>query len=643
MAMALTAMPGIVQGDTIEDLQVQIAALMAQINALNAQISALTGTTPTGIPSACVGITFTRNLSQGSTGADVKCLQAMLNMDPATQVAATGAGSPGAETTYFGPLTRGAVVKFQEKYRAEVLTPVGLTAGTGFVGPQTRAKLDAMMRDVPPPECTTDADCDEGYMCVNQKCVKKPVPDTCETDADCPAGYICEDEECVKEPAVTPEEGELMARWLPTPTGVNANWGESNVSVAAIELKARDSAIRVDRIDINFNAVPWQKISYLALFEGDNAIKGSPINKDTISEISFGTNYRLRLTGLGINVPKNGVKNITVKVNVPSIPRDPGTLTMTVGTDAIRGTDTANIYQYAGATGNRQFTVAATGLGARIETKINADTPKEGFVLIDSDVTTIHEVLRFDLSATRDHARVRVLTVNLDDDTNIQAVRLYDGANAIGSLEASTTVTFTNLEVDIAKDTTKTLNVKVEYADTSSPSNLVASVPAGGVIAVSHNEETPDYTGSATGHRIYFWEVVPELKLVSKSLSLIGDTTNTASGHITFSVTALGGEVFVSATSGHVAADSGAATTTDDFDTTGLTQTAAGSYRIAQGQSLTFTINGYLTNVGGTPGFKRFFLSLFTWDTVDGGTSNAWTNTNWMVEKVRTDSIHMAN
>lgn len=92
-------------------------------------------------PSIVDAAPFERPLKLGDHGTDVRALQVFLNSDSFTRIAESGPGSPGQETDYFGEKTRMAVVKLQERNRATVLTPNGLTRGTGYVGPSTLALL----------------------------------------------------------------------------------------------------------------------------------------------------------------------------------------------------------------------------------------------------------------------------------------------------------------------------------------------------------------------------------------------------------------------------------------------------------------------------------------------------------------------
>jgi peptidoglycan hydrolase-like protein with peptidoglycan-binding domain len=87
---------------------------------------------------------FISNLSLGSSGLQVFELQQVLNQNPATLIASVGPGSPGNETTYFGGLTEAAVIRFQEKYASQILTPAGLTQATGFVGLYSRNMLNEL-------------------------------------------------------------------------------------------------------------------------------------------------------------------------------------------------------------------------------------------------------------------------------------------------------------------------------------------------------------------------------------------------------------------------------------------------------------------------------------------------------------------
>jgi peptidoglycan hydrolase-like protein with peptidoglycan-binding domain len=84
---------------------------------------------------------FTRDLQSGMTGDDVLHLQRFLNAN-GFPVATSGPGSSGNETTYFGERTKSALIDLQNAHAQEILTPQGLTAGTGYFGASTRAYLN---------------------------------------------------------------------------------------------------------------------------------------------------------------------------------------------------------------------------------------------------------------------------------------------------------------------------------------------------------------------------------------------------------------------------------------------------------------------------------------------------------------------
>jgi peptidoglycan hydrolase-like protein with peptidoglycan-binding domain len=82
--------------------------LLALIALLQSQIRDILGG-GTGVIS---NATFTRDLTLNSEGEDVRALQRYLNTH-GYQVSLTGPGSSGFETSFFGPATQAALIKFQ--------------------------------------------------------------------------------------------------------------------------------------------------------------------------------------------------------------------------------------------------------------------------------------------------------------------------------------------------------------------------------------------------------------------------------------------------------------------------------------------------------------------------------------------------
>jgi hypothetical protein len=83
-----------------------------------------------------VNCNFTQDLYLGVTSPEVQCLQEYLN-SAGFKVAASGPGSSGNETDYFGTLTQAAVIKWQEAN--------GVSPAAGYFGPISRAAYEKIV------------------------------------------------------------------------------------------------------------------------------------------------------------------------------------------------------------------------------------------------------------------------------------------------------------------------------------------------------------------------------------------------------------------------------------------------------------------------------------------------------------------
>ena len=126
---------------TVNTLKQKIAEILAKIAQLKTQLQQLRAPTPNfgveaEIPS---DYRFNVNLKYGQMNENVKYLQLFLKSQGHEIY------PEGIVSGWFGPLTKKAVICFQEKYASDILAPWELSEGTGFIGKTTREKINEIL------------------------------------------------------------------------------------------------------------------------------------------------------------------------------------------------------------------------------------------------------------------------------------------------------------------------------------------------------------------------------------------------------------------------------------------------------------------------------------------------------------------
>ncbi|MFH0740175.1 MAG: peptidoglycan-binding domain-containing protein [bacterium] len=449
------------------DLQAQVAALQAQLASLTSQLSTVQNTPSgtTGIPAVCAGISFNRNIARNSVGADVKCLQALLNQLN-VNVADTGAGSPGHETTFFGGATRAAVIRFQELYKAECLTPIGLTLGTGFVGTLTRAKLNGLLvggiAATFPAGCTSAS----GYSTVTGlSCATGAV-----TPPVLPAG-------CTSSAGYSPTTGQSCATGAVTPpvvvTGVvTASLASDNPVSASIVSDAGGSQSIIPMLKVNLSNGTASEIKVTSLkflrsgISADSDLSQAYIyDGDTkLAEYNSFSSSVLTFTNSAgvVIIPANSVKTITLKVDLANGTAAGKTINFSINAATDIVSNASSVGGVFPITGNNMSTALVTDLGELDVTMVATPaTPDPGVGV---------EVFKFTLADTNQKIELRRLvfsnigTVAYTDLANFQ---LLDGATPVGSIVASansdkTVVMDLATPLVIDKGITKTMTLKAD-------------------------------------------------------------------------------------------------------------------------------------------------------------------------------------
>jgi len=122
--------------ERIQELLAQIEQLKKQITEVQAKINAILASR--GQKTTCSK--FERDLYFGLMNSqEVRCLQEFLK-NQGSEIYPEG-----LVTGNFLELTQSAVIRFQEKYASEILKPLNLERGTGYVGQITRTKINEIL------------------------------------------------------------------------------------------------------------------------------------------------------------------------------------------------------------------------------------------------------------------------------------------------------------------------------------------------------------------------------------------------------------------------------------------------------------------------------------------------------------------
>lgn len=569
---------------------------------------------------------FTTDLTVGSTGAAVTCLQQALIAGGYSIPAIT---SGVAAAGYFGSQTKAAVAAWQ--------AASGVAPAAGYFGPISRASWNLSGG-------TTGGTTGGGTSTVS----------------GCLPGYAFSPttgQACTTTTALT-GTGRLTNISSLGDVTSDLTEGDSSTAVVGATMDATGGDVQLQRVDIVFtvaNVVSQSSnldkyVSDVALYLGSTKLA----SMDPASGDKDGRVWTLRFSGLGSNaVIKNGATgSLYVKVTPLSsigTNEDGATVTASINIDSVRAVGGDGISDtYVDADIDQDFTVSSSDTGTLTVTAAN-DNPIAGQVTTASTSTNGVKLLSFNMKAKNQDVKVTDVVASFgtsDDNLNdvISTVYLNRGSTVLKSKTLSTgtygTITFNDVNRTISAGDTENYTITADLKGQTAAlyvdgTTVIASTTTTGWDVSDSNGATVTPSAAAVGNtQTLTGQGITVALNGSPSSTLItaADPATTNSGDvrqftIPFKVTAGDNDIYIDGGTGAgniaYATTTGSTGSSTDQGTANLSvsDTVSGDlvgsyYKVLAGTTRNFTLN--VTYQATDDGYTGLVLSSINYGTGTG-------------------------